>query len=217
MPSPRRTDSAGSSLSPSPWVPNPASKNAQPLESHKSDQIHTRSDTEVPSPTRDLSKVCCRTGPGPRTPSCAAANCLGQTCRSHQQEQQFGFPQFGRIVARSQQKILMRSRSPKRTDPRCRVLQSAIEPLESRLLFYALAGSQWANPNLSASFVPDGTLLDGGYTSALFAHLDAQHATAVWQREFARALQTWAHYAPLNFHFVADDGSAQASNGLAQT
>src|SRR3954464_326016 len=88
--------------------------------------------------------------------------------------------------------------------------------LESRLLFYALSGSQWAGTNLSASFVPDGTPLDGGYTSELFAHLDAQHPTAAWQREFARALQTWAEYSPLNFHFVADDGSAQGASGLTQ-
>ena len=86
----------------------------------------------------------------------------------------------------------------------------------SRTLCYAVAGSQWANTDLSSSFVPDGAALDGGHTSALFAHLDAQHATAAWQREFGRALQTWAQYTPLNFRLVGDDGSPQGTTGSAQ-
>ena len=88
-----------------------------------------------------------------------------------------------------------------------------VHPLESRLMFYALSGSAWPSPNVAVSYVPDGTALDQAQTSALFAHLNAQHPTAVWQREFARALQTWAQYTPLNFHFVADDGSAQGTSG----
>jgi hypothetical protein len=83
-------------------------------------------------------------------------------------------------------------------------------------MFYALTGSSWSNPNLSVSFMPDGTALDGGRTSALSASLDAQHPTADWQRVFAQVLQTWAQYTPLNFHFVADDGSPQGSLGSAQ-
>ena len=31
--------------------------------------------------------------------------------------------------------------------------------------------------------------------------------TDIWQREFARALQTWANSSNLNFHEVPDDGS----------
>src|SRR5262249_11317595 len=34
--------------------------------------------------------------------------------------------------------------------------------------------------------------------------------------EIARALQSWADVSNLNFHFVADDGSAQGTAGLAQ-
>jgi hypothetical protein len=90
------------------------------------------------------------------------------------------------------------------------------EPLESRLLYYALSGSQWAGHDISYSFVPDGTTLSSGYTSALFAHLDAQHPTEVWQHEFARALQTWAQYSPLNFHLVSDDGSPFGAEGSSQ-
>src|SRR5436190_19903550 len=91
-----------------------------------------------------------------------------------------------------------------------------IDPLESRLMFYALSGTQWPSTNISASFVPDGTQLSSGYTSALFAHLNAQFPTTVWQREFARALQTWAQYAPLNFHFLADDGAPFNAPGATQ-
>src|SRR5215207_9840142 len=90
------------------------------------------------------------------------------------------------------------------------------EVLESRLMFYALSGTSWPSTNVSVSFVPDGATLDGGYTSALFAHLDAQHPRDVWQREFARALQTWAQYTPLNFNFVADDGSPAGTVGSVQ-
>ena len=92
----------------------------------------------------------------------------------------------------------------------------ALEPLESRLLFYALSGTAWPSNNLTVSMVPDGTALDGGYTSSLFAHLDSQHPTATWQREFARALQTWSQYAPLNFTFVGDDGSPTGVDGAPQ-
>jgi hypothetical protein len=65
-----------------------------------------------------------------------------------------------------------------------------MDSLESRLMFYALSGSEWASGNISVSLMPDGTALDSGYTSALFADLNAQHRTDVWQREFARALQS---------------------------
>jgi hypothetical protein len=40
--------------------------------------------------------------------------------------------------------------------------------------------------------------------------------TQTWQQAFARALQTWASVSPLNFHFVADDGSPTGTAGLAQ-
>ena len=36
--------------------------------------------------------------------------------------------------------------------------------------------------------MPDGTALDGGRTSALFASLDAQHPTVEWQREYSLML-----------------------------
>jgi hypothetical protein len=91
-----------------------------------------------------------------------------------------------------------------------------LEALEDRLVPYALSGYQWANTNVSASFMPDGTISDGGVPSNLFATLNAVAPTETWQREFARALQTWADVTPLNFHFVSDSGAESGTNGLSQ-
>jgi hypothetical protein len=89
-------------------------------------------------------------------------------------------------------------------------------PLESRRLLYNLSGSSWADTDLTYSFMPDGTTLGDGRTSALFAHLDSQHARDAWQGEFRRALTEWASHSPLTFTEVADDGSPQGITGLAQ-
>src|SRR3990172_6438487 len=91
----------------------------------------------------------------------------------------------------------------------------ALEVLEQRLVLYAFGGSAWANLDVSFSFLPDGTLTEG-YTSNLFAELNAIAPTATWQREFARAVQTWANVSNLNFHMVADDGSPTGTSGLSQ-
>ncbi|MEX2122189.1 MAG: matrixin family metalloprotease [Pirellulales bacterium] len=82
-------------------------------------------------------------------------------------------------------------------------------------MLYALSGREWANTDVSASFLPDGTPTEG-YLSGLFAELDPVAPREVWQREFARALQTWANASNLNFRFVADDGSPTGTSGLAQ-
>jgi hypothetical protein len=81
---------------------------------------------------------------------------------------------------------------------------------------YALSGYTWANPNVSVSFMPDGTLIASNYASNLFATYNAAYPMATWQHEIARALQVWADVSNLNFHFVADDGSPQGTAGLAQ-
>jgi hypothetical protein len=96
---------------------------------------------------------------------------------------------------------------------RCR---PALEPLEERIVPYVLSGYSWASPNVSASYMPDGTLISSSYPSNLFAVYNAAYPTATWQREFALALQTWADVSPLNFHFVSDDGSPQVTAGLVQ-
>ena len=82
-------------------------------------------------------------------------------------------------------------------------------------MLYAVSGRSWSDTNVSASFLPDGTTSEG-YLSSLYAELDPVADTAVWQKEFARALQTWSNVSNLNFHFVSDDGSATGTSGLAQ-
>lgn len=91
-----------------------------------------------------------------------------------------------------------------------------LEGLEERVVPYALSGLQWDNTNVSASFMPDGTVTDNGSGSNLFATLNPVAPTATWQREFARALQTWSSVSPLNFHFVPDNGAASGSAGSVQ-
>lgn len=80
---------------------------------------------------------------------------------------------------------------------------------------YGLTGYQWTNTTVSVSYLPDGTSSEG-YSSNLFALLDAVAPRATWQREFARALQSWANVSNLNFHFVADSGAASGTSGSAQ-
>ena len=97
-----------------------------------------------------------------------------------------------------------------------RRVRPTLESLEDRLNPYTLSGSQWGNVNVSVSFLPDGTITDSGQPSNLFATLNAIAPTAIWQAEFARALQTWASVTPLNFHFVADSGAASGVAGITQ-
>ncbi|MEX0712424.1 MAG: matrixin family metalloprotease [Pirellulales bacterium] len=98
---------------------------------------------------------------------------------------------------------------------RGRTRRSRYETLEPRMLLHAAAGREWASTDVSVSLLPDGTSTDG-YTSSLYAELDAAAPRAAWQREFARALQTWANVSNLDFHFVSDGGSPTGSPGRAQ-
>lgn len=90
-----------------------------------------------------------------------------------------------------------------------------LEPLEQRLVLYSATGYEWTDPTVSYSYVPEGAEVEG-YTNTLFSELDGVAATDVWQREFARALQTWANVSNLNFHEVADDGTPSGYSGDVQ-
>ncbi len=91
--------------------------------------------------------------------------------------------------------------------PRKRTFRPTLEGLEERIVPYALSGFQWANDNISASFMPDGTADGVAGGSNLFASLKRDGLSlANSQLQYARALQTWADVTPLNFHFVSDDG-----------
>lgn len=81
---------------------------------------------------------------------------------------------------------------------------------------YTLSPYKWLNPNVTASFMPDGTLVYTPYTTNLFVTYDPRYATVKWQKEFARALQSWAAVTPLNFRLIPDDGSNSGASGLIQ-
>lgn len=89
------------------------------------------------------------------------------------------------------------------------------EALESRFLFYNLSGYSWSDTNVSYSFLPDGSFVDD-HSNSLFAELASVAEPAVWQREFARAVQTWASVSPLNFHEVNDKGGESSYLGPVQ-
>jgi Matrixin/Calx-beta domain len=90
---------------------------------------------------------------------------------------------------------------------RKRSYRPTLEGLEERIVPYTLSGFQWANDNISASFMRDGTTDGAAGGSNLFASLKRDGLSlANWQLQYARALQTWADVTPLNFHFVSDDG-----------
>src|SRR5207245_1600985 len=78
-------------------------------------------------------------------------------------------------------------------------------------------GMAWPNAShLTASFVPDGTNVDGA-PSGLFQTMGAQNSTSAWQREVLRAFQTWAVNANINIGLVADGGQAVGATGLMHT
>jgi hypothetical protein len=77
-------------------------------------------------------------------------------------------------------------------------------------------GLPWADPrHLTLSFVPDQTRI-ASHESSLFQALDSQFPRAVWQRELARAFQTWAVEANLDFGVRPDGGQAFGTAGPMQ-
>jgi predicted Zn-dependent protease len=109
----------------------------------------------------------------------------------------------------------MRDRGRDQARPECCRVRPTLEPLEDRVVPYNLSGLAWPSGDISVSYIPDGTDFNN-YPSQLFSNLNAVAPTAAWQREFARALQTWAEYTNLNFRFVADDGSPEGVLGICQ-
>lgn len=87
------------------------------------------------------------------------------------------------------------------------------EGLETRRLLYSAGGQTWPTSDLSYSYLPDGSDWRG-QTSSLFATLDGRVSREVWQREVARALQSWANHTNLNFYLSPDDGSRSGLQGV---
>ena len=83
-------------------------------------------------------------------------------------------------------------------------------------LNFATAGSKWSNGNVSTSFMLDGTPSGGGPNTSLFSKLDAVAPREVWQKEYARALATWAEPTNLNFRFVSDTNIATVTSAPGQ-
>ncbi len=97
-----------------------------------------------------------------------------------------------------------------------------LESLERRELLttgsqpYLLTGNRWSNATpITFSVAADGVTWDRK-ANVLNATMDARFATDAWQREVARALQTWASVADINFVRVADSGLAFDAVGMAQ-
>lgn len=89
------------------------------------------------------------------------------------------------------------------------------EALEARQML-AIVGVPWQDPrHLTFSFAPDGTPI-AGHTSSLFEALGDDAPTATWQADIARALQTWAVAANLDFGVRSDSGQALGVAGKLQ-
>jgi hypothetical protein len=90
-----------------------------------------------------------------------------------------------------------------------------LEALEDRCNPSAL-GQPWPDPNqLTLSFAPDGTLINGT-PSTLFQTLNQAAPTAQWQQIVLSAFQTWATYANLNVGLVADGGQPFGTDSAVQ-
>ena len=89
----------------------------------------------------------------------------------------------------------------------------ALEPLESRVVPYALTGNAWPSPQLiTISFMPDGTTISTSGTqlvgSNLFSKFNAKFGSAAtWENVILKAAQSWAAQTNINFSVVSDDGA----------
>jgi hypothetical protein len=91
-----------------------------------------------------------------------------------------------------------------------------LEPLESRLVPYAISSNAWPHPQLiTISFEPDGTNL-GGVTRNLFATFNAKWATSTWENQILKGAQVWAQQANINFAVVSDSGAPTGSGTYVQ-
>jgi hypothetical protein len=94
-----------------------------------------------------------------------------------------------------------------------RPFRPVLESLDERAV-PAVFGNPWPSANLTLSFAPDGTNVNGtpSQLSGAFAGIPA----AVWQGEILRAFQTWAANANINIGVVADGGQPLGAPGSPQ-
>jgi hypothetical protein len=89
--------------------------------------------------------------------------------------------------------------------------------LEPRIFLYNLAGTEWADTNLTFSYMLDGTPTGDGQASTMFAHMESLGIPVeTWQGAIESAMAEWAAHSPLTFTRVPDDGSPQGVSGLVQ-
>jgi hypothetical protein len=88
-----------------------------------------------------------------------------------------------------------------------------LERLEDRSV-PAAVGTPWPNSNITLSFAPDGTDINGSPSN--LSALLSQLGTAVAQNEILRAFQTWAASTNINIGVVSDNGAAWDTPGLVQ-
>ncbi|MGL4421545.1 MAG: hypothetical protein ACRCZF_12820, partial [Gemmataceae bacterium] len=79
----------------------------------------------------------------------------------------------------------------------------------------ATFGIPWSNPNISLSFVPDGTAA-AGTVSELTNSLNQVRSESEWQADILRSYQTWANHANINIAVVPDSGDAIGTTGRWQ-
>jgi predicted Zn-dependent protease len=112
-----------------------------------------------------------------------------------------------------------RRRNAKSTARALAAVRPAIEDLESRVVLYTTTGNLWPSPQLiTISFMPDGTNVNG-YSSNLFASLNANSrfgSTAAWQNAILKAAQSWAAQTNINFAVVPDNGTPEGSGNYQQ-
>jgi hypothetical protein len=89
-----------------------------------------------------------------------------------------------------------------------------LELLEDRIQ-PSSTGLPWPSDNLTLSFAPDGTKVDGNQSS-LFQTLGSQATTKAWETQILKAAQTWASVTNLNIGLVGDGGQPLGVAGLAQ-
>jgi hypothetical protein len=90
-----------------------------------------------------------------------------------------------------------------------------LEALEDRTA-PAVFGVPWSNASyLTLSFAPDGTQISGK-ASSLFATLNTQEPTAIWQATVVRAVQSWVVNSNLDVGVVPDGGQPFGTSGQGQ-
>ncbi|QVL30559.1 matrixin family metalloprotease [Telmatocola sphagniphila] len=90
-----------------------------------------------------------------------------------------------------------------------------LETFEERIV-PATFGIPWQGRNITVSFAPDGTNIQGNQSN-LFAAMTADGLTqAQWQGQILKALESWVAVSNINLGVVADNGAAEGSPGFIQ-